>query len=122
MARPRFNGAAATLAGLVGGAIGLAVALFLRALILNTPAQVRPSTFFWWFVLLTVAGALWGLATQTMKQLERIQGYRREPSWKGRGSSGSDQSRTAGVPRLSPGAERDVQGTPPDPDDSQAGP
>ncbi|MCP9927253.1 hypothetical protein [Cyanobium sp. CH-040] len=76
MARPRFNGAAATLAALVGGGIGLSVALFLRALVLNTPADVRPSTFYWWFVLFSAAGALWGLATQTMKQLERIQGYR----------------------------------------------
>ncbi|MGB5136231.1 MAG: hypothetical protein WBN89_13760 [Prochlorococcaceae cyanobacterium] len=76
MAHPRFNGATATLAALVGGVIGLSVALFLRALILNTPAQVRPTTFYWWFVLFSAAGALWGLATQTMKQLERIQGYR----------------------------------------------
>jgi hypothetical protein len=75
MALPRFNGAAATLAALVGGGIGLSVALFLRVLVLNTTAQVRPSTFYWWFVLFSAAGALWGLATQTMKQLERIQGY-----------------------------------------------
>jgi hypothetical protein len=75
--RPRFNGAAATLAALVGGGIGVSVALFLRALVENTPAEVRPGTFFWWYVLLGGAGALWGLATQTMKQLERIQGYRR---------------------------------------------
>jgi hypothetical protein len=79
MARQRFNGTAATLAALVGGLLGLSVALFLRALILNTPAQVRPTTFYWWFVLLSAAGALWGLATQSMKQLERIQGYRPRP-------------------------------------------
>jgi hypothetical protein len=79
MARQRFNGTAATLAALVGGLVGLSVALFLRALILNTPAQVRPTTFYWWFVLLSSAGALWGLATQSMKQLERIQGYRPPP-------------------------------------------
>ncbi len=76
MVRGRFNGAAATLAALVGGGIGLSVALFLRSLVENTPAEVRPSTFYWWFVLFSAAGALWGLATQTMKQLERIQGYR----------------------------------------------
>ncbi|MFO8236668.1 MAG: hypothetical protein R6U00_00135 [Prochlorococcaceae cyanobacterium] len=92
MARSRFNGAAATLAALVGGGIGLSLALFLRALILNTPAQVRPSTFFWWFVLLTAAGALWGLATQSMKQLELIQGYRQGGSLRGRGRSGAQQS------------------------------
>lgn len=76
MARPRFSGVAVTMAALVGGLIGLSVALFLRALVLNTPAQVRPSTFYWWFVLFSAAGALWGLATQSMKQLQRIQGYR----------------------------------------------
>lgn len=76
--RVRFNGAAAALAGLMGGGIGLAIALMLRALILNTPAQVRPTTFYWWFVLLSAVGALWGVATQTMKQLERLQGYRQQ--------------------------------------------
>lgn len=79
MARQSFNGTAATVAAVVGGLVGLSVALFLRALILNTPAQVRPTTFYWWFVLLSAAGALWGLATQSMKQLERIQGYRPPP-------------------------------------------
>lgn len=77
--RPRFNGGAATLAALVGGGIGLSLALFLRALVLNTPAEVKPSTFYWWYVLLSGAGALWGVATQSMKQLERIQGYRHSP-------------------------------------------
>ncbi len=79
MARSRFSGVAATLATLAGGAIGFSVALFLRSLIVNTPAQVKPTTFYWWFVLLTAAGALWGVATHTMKQLEEIQGYRPSP-------------------------------------------
>jgi hypothetical protein len=92
MARPRFNGATATLAAVVGGAIGLALAMFLRALVLNTPAQVKPSTFFWWFVLLTAAGALWGLATQSMKQLERIQGYRHGGGLRAPGRSGDHHS------------------------------
>ncbi len=76
MARTRFNGAIATVAALVGGVVGLSVALLLRSLIRNTPAQVQSTTFYWWIVLLTAFGALWGLATQTMKQLEQIQGYR----------------------------------------------
>ncbi|QEY32966.1 hypothetical protein EVJ50_12750 [Synechococcus sp. RSCCF101] len=73
--RARFNGAAVTLSGLIGGAVGLGVAFFLRALIRNTPAVVRTSTYYWWFVLLGGVGALWGVATQSMKQLERSQGY-----------------------------------------------
>jgi hypothetical protein len=89
--RPRFNGAAATLAALVGGGIGLSLALFLRALVLNTPAEVKPSTFYWWYVLLSGAGALWGVATQTMKQLERIQGYRQPPLRNPRKNGGPGQ-------------------------------
>ncbi|MEO1003075.1 MAG: hypothetical protein AAFX65_08200 [Cyanobacteria bacterium J06638_7] len=74
--RSRFSGAAATVAALAGGAVGFCVALFLRSLVLNTPAEAQPGTFYWWFVLLSAAGALWGLATQSMKQLEQLQGYR----------------------------------------------
>lgn len=104
MARPRFNGAAAALAGLVGGGIGLSLALFLRALILNTPAQVKPTTFYWWFVLLSGAGALWGVATQTMKQLERIQGYRPSP-WRNTGRSAGD---AGGAKQPSPSHDAEV--------------
>jgi hypothetical protein len=107
MARPRFNGAAATLAALVGGGLGLAVALFLRELILNTPAQVKPHTFYWWFVLFSAAGALWGLATQTMEQLERIQGYRRPPLRGGASEGGQDGSGEARPPSPGPGQSSD---------------
>jgi hypothetical protein len=113
MASPRFNGASATLAALVGGGIGLSLALFLRALILNTPAQVKPTTFYWWFVLLSASGALWGLATQTMKQLERIQGYRRRAAGSAHSSAGaSGESSPPGSSSLSSDAGRPGQDNP----------
>ncbi|MGL6133659.1 MAG: hypothetical protein ACRC1L_05675 [Prochlorococcaceae cyanobacterium] len=105
MARTRFNGAIATVAALVGGGVGLSVALLLRSLIQNTPAQVQPTTFYWWIVLLTAFGALWGLATQTMKQLERIQGYRQGAMGKRLGSSGDPHRPESS--KLSQDADRD---------------
>jgi hypothetical protein len=56
-------------AGLVIGAITLAIALFLRALIANTPARVTEDTLFRVTVLAGVSGLLAGMAVEAVRQL-----------------------------------------------------
>jgi NhaP-type Na+/H+ or K+/H+ antiporter len=64
-----FNGRRVLGAGLVIGAISLAIALFLRALIVNTPARVTEATLFWVTVLAGASGLLAGMAVEAVRQL-----------------------------------------------------
>jgi hypothetical protein len=56
-------------AGLVAGAASLAIALFLRALVANTPVRVSASSLFWCTVLAGVSGLLAGMAVEAVRQL-----------------------------------------------------
>jgi hypothetical protein len=64
-----LNGRRVVSAGLVIGAISLAIALFLRALVANTPVRVSASTLFWSTVLAGASGLLAGMAVEAVRQL-----------------------------------------------------
>ncbi len=64
-----LNGRRVLGAGLAIGAISLAIALFLRALIANTPTRVTEATLFWVTVLAGVSGLLAGMAVEAVRQL-----------------------------------------------------
>jgi NhaP-type Na+/H+ or K+/H+ antiporter len=64
-----LNGRRVLGAGLVIGGISLAIALFLRALIANTPTRVTEATLFWVTLLAGVSGLLAGMAVEAVRQL-----------------------------------------------------
>ena len=64
-----FNGRRVLGAGLVIGAISLASALFLRALIANTPTRVSEASLFWGTFLASASGLLAGMAVEAVRQL-----------------------------------------------------
>lgn len=66
---PPFNGRRVLGAGLVFGAISLAIALVLRALIANTPTRVSEGKLFWSTLLASASGLLAGMAVEAVRQL-----------------------------------------------------
>jgi hypothetical protein len=48
---------------------GLAIALFLRALVANTPVRVSSYTLFWGTVLVVGFGVVAGMAVEAVRQL-----------------------------------------------------
>ncbi|MEB3317900.1 MAG: hypothetical protein VKO39_07155 [Cyanobacteriota bacterium] len=64
-----LNGRRVVSAGLVIGAISLAIALFLRALVVNIPARVSEAALFWSTVLAGASGLLAGMAVEAVRQL-----------------------------------------------------
>jgi ABC-type hemin transport system substrate-binding protein len=57
--------------GLVGGAAGLAIALFLRTVVAHTPARISEHTLFWDTVLVSGFGLVAGMAVEAVGQLQR---------------------------------------------------
>jgi hypothetical protein len=55
--------------GFVVGAICLGIALFLRALIANTPTRVSETKLFWATLLAGASGLLAGMAVEAVRQL-----------------------------------------------------
>jgi hypothetical protein len=56
-------------AGLVTGTIGLALSLFLQAVVANTPVRVSSIALFWSTVLLSCIGFGAGMALEAVRQL-----------------------------------------------------
>jgi hypothetical protein len=63
---------------LLGGALGVFLALLFGIAARNTPMVVNPQTFFWWLILLGGAGAVAGMALESVRQL---QAGSPEPEW-----------------------------------------
>jgi hypothetical protein len=66
-----LSGRRVVLAGLISGAAGLAVALFLRAIVANTPVRVSSYTLFWGTVLLGGFALAAGMALEAVRQLQQ---------------------------------------------------
>jgi hypothetical protein len=64
-----LNGRRVVGAGLLIGMICLAIALFLRTLVVNTPARVSDTALFWGPVLATASGVMAGMAVEAVRQL-----------------------------------------------------
>ncbi|MBM5816059.1 MAG: hypothetical protein FJ083_05580 [Cyanobacteria bacterium K_Offshore_surface_m2_239] len=64
-----LNGRRVLGAGLLVGTISLALALFLRALIANTPTRVPETKLFWGTLLASASGLLAGMAVEAVRQL-----------------------------------------------------
>jgi hypothetical protein len=64
-----LNGRRIVAAGLVIGLVCLAIALFLRTLVANTPARVSDAALFWGPVLAGTSGLLAGMAVEVVRQL-----------------------------------------------------
>jgi hypothetical protein len=56
-------------AGLVGGTGGLAIVLFLRALVANPPGRVTSYAIFWSTVLVGGFGLVAGMGVEAVRQL-----------------------------------------------------
>jgi hypothetical protein len=57
-------------AGLIAGTGGLAIALFLRTIVANTPVRVSSYTLFWSTVLVGGFGVVAGMAVEAVRQLQ----------------------------------------------------
>ena len=57
-------------AGLIAGTGGLAIALFLRSVVANTPVRVNSYTLFWSTVLAGGFGVVAGMAVEAVRQLK----------------------------------------------------
>jgi hypothetical protein len=68
---PSFSGSRVLVAGLVCGAGGLAVALFLRVILANTTVRVNSYAPFWFTVLLAGFGFVAGMALESVRQLQQ---------------------------------------------------
>ena len=72
--------------GLVTGAAGLAIALFLRTVVAHTPVRVSERTLFWDTVLVSGFGVVAGMAVEAVRQLQR---HNPDPAYRrGRRSQG----------------------------------
>ncbi|MFN9660431.1 MAG: hypothetical protein ACK6BC_08675 [Cyanobacteriota bacterium] len=67
-ARP-LSGRRVVAAGVVAGIGALAIALFLRALVANTPVRVSSFALFWGTVLVGSFGLVAGMAVEAVRQL-----------------------------------------------------
>ena len=56
--------------GLVTGAAGLAIAMFLRTVVAHIPVPVSERTLFWDTVLLSGFGLVAGMAVEAVRQLQ----------------------------------------------------
>ena len=65
-----FRGGRIVAAGLIAGTAGLAIALFLRAIVANTPVRVSSYTLFWSTVLVGCFGVVAGMAVEAVRQLQ----------------------------------------------------
>jgi hypothetical protein len=90
-----FRGRSVVTALLLGSGLGASLALMFRIAVRNTPVQVNPQTFFWWMILLSAAGAVAGMALESVRQLQA-------------GSSDPEFQRrqAGGAAPLTPGPER----------------
>ncbi|MEB3263342.1 MAG: hypothetical protein VKJ66_03100 [Synechococcus sp.] len=68
--RPRFQGNRVVMAVVVGTLIGASVGLFLESIVRNVPTDLDTTQLVWIRRLLGAAGALSGLAIETMRQLQ----------------------------------------------------
>ncbi len=64
-----LSGRRVVAAGLVGGTGGLAIVLFLRALVANTPTRVSSYAVFWSTVLVGGFGLVAGMGVEAVRQL-----------------------------------------------------
>jgi len=67
---PPLSGRRVLCAGLLTGLGGLAISLFLRSIVANTPLRITPHALFWSTVVLTASGALAGMAVEAVRQLQ----------------------------------------------------
>jgi hypothetical protein len=67
---PPLSGRRVLCAGLLTGLGGLAISLFLRSIVANTPLRITPQALFWSTVVLTASGALAGMAVEAVRQLQ----------------------------------------------------
>ena len=65
-----LRGGRVVAAGLIAGSGGLAIALFLRAIVANTPVRVSSYTLFWSTVLVGGFGVVAGMAVEAVRQLQ----------------------------------------------------
>jgi hypothetical protein len=68
---PPLSGRRVMLAGLVSGGAGLAIALFLRAIVANTTLRLTSRELFWGTVLMGSFGVVAGMALAAVHQLQR---------------------------------------------------
>jgi hypothetical protein len=68
---PPLSGRRVMLAGLVSGGAGLAIALFLRAIVANTTLRLTSRELFWSTVLMGSFGVVAGMALAAVHQLQR---------------------------------------------------
>ncbi|MCS5694022.1 hypothetical protein NZK33_18855 [Cyanobium sp. FGCU-6] len=66
-----LSGRKVVLAGLVCGAAGLAIALFLRAIVANTTVRLSSRELFWSTVLMGGFGVVAGMALAAVRQLQQ---------------------------------------------------
>lgn len=64
-----LSGRRVVASGLLGGTSGLAIALFLRALVANTPVRLSSSALFWSTVLVGGFGLVAGMGVEAVRQL-----------------------------------------------------
>jgi hypothetical protein len=70
-ARPSpLSGGRVVGSGLICGLAALAIALFLRAVVANTPTRLSPSALFWSTVLIGGSGVVAGMALEAVRQLQ----------------------------------------------------
>jgi len=66
-----LSGRRVVLSGLVCGAVGLAIALFVRALLANTSVRLPSTSLFWGTVLGSGFAVVAGMALEAVRQLQR---------------------------------------------------
>ncbi|MFM7642144.1 MAG: hypothetical protein ACKO45_11425 [Cyanobium sp.] len=69
--QPPLSGRRVVLAGLVSGAAGLAIAMFLRAIVAHTTVRLSSRELFWSTVLMGGFGVVAGMALAAVRQLQR---------------------------------------------------
>ena len=67
---PPMNGRKVVVVMLVGAVIGWSIGLFLGTIVRNTPTDITPNDLMLLRRLLAAAGALCGLAIESMRQLQ----------------------------------------------------
>ncbi|MFN9630528.1 MAG: hypothetical protein ACK59A_09925 [Cyanobacteriota bacterium] len=81
-----MRGGRVVVSGLVAGTGGLAIAMFLRALVANTPTRLSASALFWCTVLVGGFGLVAGMAVEAVRQLRDRNpdpAYRHSRRWRG---------------------------------------
>jgi hypothetical protein len=81
-------------AGLIAGGGGLGIALFLRAIVANTPVRVSSYALFWSTVLMGGFAVVAGMAVEAVRQLQASNPdpeYHRQHRARRRGGNGSSQ-------------------------------